>query len=97
MYMYRADNTTWGGYNHGPTITRVNGTYVMAWYNGVMNESVANRVLFATSTGSIALFKGFQNGANNRELRCVLRPSTEGASEKHSSNPEQDIQSPLCV
>jgi hypothetical protein len=48
--VYSASNTTWGAYNHGPIITQANGTFFMSWYNGVMDESVANRALFATST-----------------------------------------------
>ena len=38
--------------------------------------SAANQSLIITSYG---LGLGFQKGANNLELRCALRPSTEGA------------------
>ena len=47
--VFFADNKTWGGYNHGPALTAVNGTFFASWYNGVMDEGDANRALFATS------------------------------------------------
>jgi hypothetical protein len=48
--VYSADNTTWGAYNHGPTIARSNGTFVLSWYNAGMEEFHAQRALFATSS-----------------------------------------------
>ena len=41
--------TAMGAYNHGPIIASHGGMYVLSWYNGVLDESVANRVLFAIS------------------------------------------------
>lgn len=49
----QANNLTWGGYNHGPIIEHINDTFILSWYNGVMNESVFNRVLFATSRDAV--------------------------------------------
>ena len=43
-------STAMGAYNHGPIITSHDGTYAISWYNGVLDESVANRVLFALSS-----------------------------------------------
>ena len=50
--VYRAA-PTFGAYNHGPILTQHSGLYVMSWYNGVLDESVKNRVLFATSTDAV--------------------------------------------
>jgi hypothetical protein len=47
--VFYANNDTFGGYNHGAIIARNNGTFFVSWYNGVMDESAANRVLYATS------------------------------------------------
>ena len=41
--------TAMGAYNHGPIIASHGGMYVLSWYNGVLDESAANRVLFAIS------------------------------------------------
>ena len=40
--VYRA-GAEWGAYNHGPIISQHDGTYVLSWYKGVMDESVENR------------------------------------------------------
>ena len=52
--VYRA-GATFGAYNHGPIITQHNGAFLLSWYNGEMDESAANRVLFSVSNDSSAV------------------------------------------
>ena len=55
----------------------------------LFSEFTDNAVTVGQSSPNDTIGFGFQNGAKHLDLRCVFRPSTEGAGcEKHVSNPE---------